>query len=456
MSSIRARKDGRLFFDFSYQGERCRELTALADTPANRKRMARTLSAIDAQIAAGTFDYGKAFPNSRRANRTVRTTTASSAPRLMARNTRGLADDLPLFADFARTWMQEKQVEWRTGHRESMQSILDTHLLPRFGSLRLDAIGRADVLQFRSTLVNARGGHVDSDGKAKGKRVPLAPATLNRIVGTVRMIFAEAALRFGITDPCLGIKRLKVPRQDIQPFTMEEVRLILARVRKDYRPYLTFRFFTGVRSAEAHGLKWKHVDFAARELLIRETYQHGRTEYTKTDGSQREIHMSQPVVDALMAMRPTGYASDVKRFDDTYVFRTKGGHPIDNSNFVDRVWMPLLRSLGLAYRRPYDMRHTCATLWLAAGEAPEWIARQLGHTTTEMLFRTYSRYVPNMLRHDGSAFDRLVVGALAGNSAAASTSKVAPVASIGNTPAGALAAQGAAQAQQTQQPGATS
>jgi integrase len=54
------------------------------------------------------------------------------------------------------------------------------------------------------------------------------------------------------------------------------------------------------------------------------------------------------------------------------------------------------------------MRHTCATLWLAAGENPEWIARQLGHTTTEMLFRVYSRYVPNLTRRDGSAFDSLV------------------------------------------------
>jgi integrase len=96
------------------------------------------------------------------------------------------------------------------------------------------------------------------------------------------------------------------------------------------------------------------------------------------------------------------------------VFRTRNGQPIDNSNFVDRVWKPLLRHLGLTYRRPYNMRHTCATLWLAAGEAPEWIARQLGHTTTEMLFRTYSRYVPNLVRRDGTAFDRMIAGAMNG------------------------------------------
>ena len=53
-------------------------------------------------------------------------------------------------------------------------------------------------------------------------------------------------------------------------------------------------------------------------------------------------------------------------------------------------------------------RHTAATLWLAAGEAPEWIARQMGHASTEMLFKVYSRYVPNLTRKDGSAFERLL------------------------------------------------
>jgi integrase len=71
------------------------------------------------------------------------------------------------------------------------------------------------------------------------------------------------------------------------------------------------------------------------------------------------------------------------------------------------------------------MRHTAATLWLAAGEAPEWIARQLGHTSTEMLFRVYSRYVPNLTRRDGSAIERLLATRF---SSGASHSSVTPIA----------------------------
>jgi integrase len=74
-----------------------------------------------------------------------------------------------------------------------------------------------------------------------------------------------------------------------------------------------------------------------------------------------------------------------------YVFCNREGQPIDNKNFSDRVWCPLLRHLGLTKRRPYQMRHTAATLWLASGDAPEWIARQLGHANTQMLFTVYTR-----------------------------------------------------------------
>jgi integrase len=108
------------------------------------------------------------------------------------------------------------------------------------------------------------------------------------------------------------------------------------------------------------------------------------------------------------------------------VFCNREGKPLDNDNFTDRVWYPLLRHLGLKSRRPYQTRHTAATLWLASGEAPEWIARQLGHSSTEMLFRVYSRYVPNLTRQDGSAIDRLLASRFAtGRAAGAATSPAA-------------------------------
>ncbi|WP_227803972.1 site-specific integrase [Marinomonas profundi] len=216
------------------------------------------------------------------------------------------------------------------------------------------------------------------------------------------MIINEAADRYEFTSPWKGIKSLKIMKTDIDPFSLDQVNLIIQSVRRDFKNYFTVRFFTGMRTGEVDGLKWKYVDFERRQILIRETWVKGEFTYTKTDGSQREIYMSQPVYDALKAQYKMTH-------DQSLVFCNIDGSPLKSDTVTKRIWYPLLRLLDLKKRRPYQTRHTAATLWLASGENPEWIARQMGHTTTEMLFRVYSRYVPNLTRQDGSAFDRLLL-----------------------------------------------
>lgn len=58
------------------------------------------------------------------------------------------------------------------------------------------------------------------------------------------------------------------------------------------------------------------------------------------------------------------------------------------------------------YRRMYETRHTFASWALAAGETPERVAKTLGHVGSAMVFRTYGKYIPNLTRQDGSAFER--------------------------------------------------
>ena len=58
-----------------------------------------------------------------------------------------------------------------------------------------------------------------------------------------------------------------------------------------------------VQDSMFHGLKWRNVDFERRQILVREAFSRGRTEYTKNNGSQREIHMSNTVYEALMVQK---------------------------------------------------------------------------------------------------------------------------------------------------------
>lgn len=400
MPSIRVRPNGRLFFDLRVHGIRCREQTALEDTAANRRKMEAVLKKIDEDIATGTFDYARYFPGSKMLPKLNAISKQAATNAASGHLAAGVAPETPLFEDFGILWRDLRSVEWRKSYYGVVDGILTKHLIPAFKGKQIGHIDRAAAMSFRTELAKQT---VNEDGEEEG----LDPSTVNRIMGILSMILAEGSARFKTTNPVPSIKRLKVRRKDIFPFAIEETRNIIEKVREDYRDYLTFRFFTGVRPGEAHGLKWSNVDFKRRLILIRQTFAKGRTEYTKTDASQRDISMSQPVFEALSSQkrRTGGLPGD-------YVFCSRDGTPIDNHNFDFRVWRPLLRHLGIADRRPYQMRHTCATLWLAAGENPEWIARQLGHANTEMLFRVYSRYVPNLTRQDGSAFDRMLAGAL--------------------------------------------
>ena len=383
MSSVRNNL-GTLFFDFRYRGVRCREYTKLPDIPANRKRMQKVLDQIEQAIVTGTFQYADFFPGSTLVEKFADKGASPAVSRALPMEAKR-ALDTPLFRTFIEGWFTLSLPSWRKSHAATVRSTIDCHLTPHLGDIPVGAITKTDLLQMRVEIAKRKG---------RGGNETLSAKTINRVLQLLNQALADAGEQYGFTNPAEHIKRLKQRRVDILPFSFAETRLIISTIREDYRPYMIVRFFTGLRTGEIHGLQWKYVDFERRQILVRKTFVRGNIEDTKTDGSLREIAMSEPVYEALLAQHQrTG--------DQTFVFCTATGSALDNDNFTNRVWYPLLRHLGLAARRPYQTRHTCAMLWLAAGENPEWIARQLGHCDTTMLFKTYSRFIPNLTRTDG-------------------------------------------------------
>ena len=379
MGSVTVRSK-KLMLDFRYKGQRCREHTKLPDTAPNRKRLEKILERLDAEILLGTFEYATYFPDSKKADSVAQLDTKREAA----------LSNCPTFNELFKIWWNENEVRWRKSHKETVIIRFNKHILPKFGEVALNMITRPDLLAFRAELC-----------KLPGRKGTITNGTVNKIMLNVKQVLDEGALRYSYASPYVGIKSLKKDRTDVIPFTIEEVQLILDQVREDFHSYYTVRFFTGMRTNEIDGLQWKYIDFKDRKILVREGLVRGEMTKLKTDGSAREIDMTTAVYEALIEQEKR-----TKGFQ--YVFCSPEGHPLRNNNVTRRVWKPLLEHLKIEYRKPYDTRHTAATLWLASGEAPEYIARQLGHTTTEMLFRVYSRYVPNLTRQDGSAFERLV------------------------------------------------
>uniref|UniRef100_UPI00356A15A1 Arm DNA-binding domain-containing protein n=1 Tax=Marinobacter sp. TaxID=50741 RepID=UPI00356A15A1 len=358
MAKVRVRADTKkLFIDFTYQGVRCREQTLLNDTMRNRKKLEMLIQRMEAKILVGDFDYAEFFPGSKNLEK------FSAAGGLGGlEGVAGGAAETPFFAEFADQWFQESRIQWRNSHTRNVESILGSSLKPAFRNKRVGDITKADVLAARNRMAKRKG---------RGVGGLMAPKTINSHMAILRMILTEAADRYDFTNPYRNIKPLKQKKVHIAPFSLAEVERIIRHVREDYRNYYQVRFYTGMRTGEIDGLKWEYVDFDKREILVRETLINGQTEYTKTDGSQREIPMFGPVYEALKSQyEATGKLSK-------FVFCNRQGLPLDHNNVTKRVWYPLLEALKLKKRRPYQTRHTAATLLLASGENPEWVARTL-------------------------------------------------------------------------------
>ncbi|MEC5211388.1 integrase [Psychrobacter sp. PL15] len=382
MASINSR-NGNLYVDFRYIGQRCREQTLLADTKPNRKRLENFVSKMEADIQLGSFRYQNYFPQSKKLEKFQSLE--------LIKSTNSHKDSSTSFDSFSKVWLEEKMPEWRDSQISNVEDILRIYLHPNFGNIPLNTITKAKIMNFRGKLVK--------DGN-NGR--PLSASRINHIMTPLRMVLAEAAERFGFESPWKNIKPLSEPKSNVSPFTLEEVMLIIENVRADYRFYYTVRFFTGMRTGEIDGLPWKNVDFERRQIIIDQAVVNGVIGETKTAGSNRIIQMNKLVYDALLEQ------ANLTKSKSEFVFCTNSGTPLNHRNVTRRVWYPLLRYLELVKRNPYQSRHTAATLWLAAGESPEWIAAQMGHSNTRMLFTVYSRYVPNLTRQDGSALDKLL------------------------------------------------
>jgi integrase len=377
-------RNGKLVIQFRYQKKRCREQTQLVDTKANRSRLERLLKKIEAEIVLDTFDYSKYFPNSNAS----KLFTEIKRREISAKSYFD-APDSPKFEEFAQTWLTEKKIEWSKGHILDVEGVVNKYLTPMFGSKKISAINKGQILQFRTILAKVPGRTGDF----------LSPSRINHIMTPLRMILNEAADRYDFTSPWKNIKALKVPRTDVVPFSVAEVEKVINYAPEAFQCYLITRFFTGMRTGEIDGLMWKDVDFANRVITVSQSLNRGEVSGLKTQGSYRTISLIDRVVNALCEHKlKSGNKS-------AFVFTNEKGLPLNYQVLSRTMWYPTLERAGLKKRNPYQTRHTFATLLLASGESPEWIANQMGHTTTTMLFRVYSRYVPNLTRDDGSAFE---------------------------------------------------
>jgi integrase len=173
--------------------------------------------------------------------------------------------------------------------------------------------------------------------------------------------------------------------------------------------------FTGMRPGEMLALRWSDLVLDDPEPVARvrrslSKDDDGRlvVKSTKTEKG-RAIALLPQVVEALQTHRKRQAEQRLKYSglwrDEDLVFPSQTGGPMSWDNLVRRNLKPLMRAAGLPETtRPYDLRHTFATLMLEQGENPKVVQEVLGHSRITHTMDTYSHVSPNIQKE---AFGRL-------------------------------------------------
>ena len=218
MGSINIRNK-KLVLDFRFNNTRCREQTQLPNTPANRKRMEKLLKIMEAEILTKNFDYAKYFPESSMVEK-----FAEIEQRKQTASHHFSSADAPTLLAFSQIWFAEKEIEWRKSHKQSVEGILESHILPAFGKMKISAIKKQDILTFRAALAKVQ---------TRTKKT-LSASRINHIMTPLRMLLNEAADRYEFTTPWKNIKALKVPRTEVNPFSLDEVERLIKTAPEDF------------------------------------------------------------------------------------------------------------------------------------------------------------------------------------------------------------------------------
>src|SRR6185312_11020249 len=145
--------------------------------------------------------------------------------------------------------------------------------------------------------------------------------------------------------------------------------------------------WTGLRPGEVIGLQAADVDLARGRLYIRRAVRVGRTKSPKTKSGERSVDLLPAAREAL------GFVQRLRNEDP--VFRNPStGERWHEDRALARAFRKACEAAHVRYRPPKHLRHTFASWALSSGENPLWVAEQMGHEDTTMIFRVYGEWIP--------------------------------------------------------------
>ena len=323
---------------------------------------------IKREIRDGTFDYKRWFPDSKKAIKYAPTGGAF------------LKDYLPYANDVRLAGIPKlnKKPLAQSTYCYNKRTI-ELILTPAFGNICVDELTSDDIYEWADHY---------------GKKV--TTNTLSNILSPLKVSLDLAVLEKKINDnPLKGITPYGLPKANKldkhDPFNKDEIKDLLAS-GDEFSNYLRFAIFTGLRPSEQIALTWQ--DYSPTMKTIRVDKGFADLDYEvsdlKTPAAYRVIHLSPTAIFALDCQKKHTRPQNAEIFVNPYTKKMWTG-----STPIRQRFRLLCKNIGLRYRKPYQTRHTYATINLSVRENPAFISQQMGHTDVGFTLKTYASYIMN-------------------------------------------------------------
>lgn len=309
--------------------------------------------------------------------------------------------------EYVTRWFRQVQPTLRRATQRVYASYLDGHVLPTLGAVPLRRLGSADVKALLAGLL--RGG--------------LARKTVSNVRGVLHACLQSAVEDLPELMPSnpadfRGGLRLRSSvgerRAKVKALTADELQrfLLAARGGTSY-PALRFLAGTGCRPGEALGLQWQDLDVEGGQVLVRRAISEGREEPTKT-GHERQVDIGPGLVEELRSRDAASKADALSVGEPRGPWTFGGVRPL-RLRALQAAFRAAGKAAGIApWHTPHHLRHTYASLSLAAGESIYYVQRQLGHATIQMTVDLYGSWLPSGSQETAARIEAKALGARRG------------------------------------------
>jgi integrase len=274
------------------------------------------------------------------------------------------------FGEFAERWKDQVQELLKPSTAKVMASHLRFHLVPAFGSMRLDEIGQEQVQVFVGRLAKGRSRH-----------------TILNVFGTLASVLKKAR-KWGFAVTGFQHADLVIPcSKPSKPgrfFTAEQVRSILAIAEEPWRTIFALAAMTGARPGEVLGLSIDDLDFEQRLIFVRCSAWYSHLVSPKTKRSVATVPMPEPLADML-----ANYLASWRPNEKRLLFSNRRGNPYSENKVVQKRLWPILDALSIPRCGMKAFRHGCGSLMQSSGASVKVTQTQLRHADASTTMRYY-------------------------------------------------------------------